>query len=66
MARFLIEKRNYIMEQKKKFDIWKIILAIPFVLLALGKLIDLGELSINFLKNIFSGMSFKSILTMIF
>ena len=54
------------MEQKKKFDIWKIILAIPFVLLALGKLIDLGELSINFLKNIFSGMNFKSILTMIF
>lgn len=54
------------MEQNKKKDIWNIILAIPFALLALGQVIALGKLCINFIESLRYGISFKGILLSIF
>ena len=54
------------MEQNKKLDIWKIILAIPFALLALGQGIAIVKLFINFVEFLGYGPDFRNILTSIF
>ena len=54
------------MEENKKKGTFNILFAIPFVLLAVGQLINLGGLGIDFIKYLGYGPDFMSVLKAIF